>query len=92
MRKIFKKQKRVKDGGMVRAEQGSTPIGGVFKSHIFAVDAAHALQLIEVSCAVVADDFPRSEVGCFVSAGGQSQKNGGRQPSRARQIKRVGGV
>jgi hypothetical protein len=92
MRKILKKQKRVKDGGMVRTKQGSTSVGGVFKPLIFAADAAHPHQLVEVSCAVAADDFPRPEVGCFVFAGGESKKNGGRQPSRTRQIERVGGV
>jgi len=92
MRKILKKQERIQERGMVCTKQGCTPVGGFFKPHIFAADAAHPHQLIEVSCAVAADDFPRPEVGCFVSVSGQSQKNGSRQPTRAGQIESVGGV
>jgi hypothetical protein len=77
---------------MVSAEQRSTPVGGVFKAHIFAANAAHARQAIEVSRAVAADDLSRSEVGCSVIAGWESEKNGSCQPTRSSQIQSVGGV
>ena len=90
--KFLKKQERVKNRGMVRTKQGATPVGGVFKAHIFAADATHARQAIEVSRAVAADGLSRANVGCSVIAGWESEKNGSCQPTRSSQIQGVGGV
>ena len=90
--KFLKKQERVKNRGMVRAKKRATPVGEVFKAHIFAADATHARQAIKVSRTVAADGLSHPEVGCFVIAGSESEKNGSCQPTRSSQIQSVGGV
>jgi hypothetical protein len=77
---------------MVRAKQRATPVGGIFKAHIFAADATHARQAIEVSRAVAAYGLSRPEVGCCAIAERESEKNRSCQPTCSGQIQSVGGM
>ena len=86
VREFLKKQERVEDRGVVGADERTPPVCAVFEALIFAVDAAHARESVEISRAVAAYFLPHLKAGRAISAGEGSKKNGGGEPRGAEQI------
>jgi hypothetical protein len=71
---------------VVGADERTPPVCAVFEALVFAVDAAHACESVEISRAVAAYFLPHLKAGRAISAGGGSKKNGGGEPRGAEQI------
>lgn len=89
---FLKKQESVEDRWMVGANQGTSPIGGIFKTFIFTNDAAHAREAVEIPGAVGAYFLPRRKGGCVFSPSGGIPENGCGQPSGAEKMQTIGRI